>query len=300
MKILVSGSTGLIGSALVSFLETRGHEVTCLVRSRTARDGQIYWNPESGELEPIHLEGSDATVHLAGENIASGRWTDKRMARIRSSRVNGTKLLCGTLAKLSKPPKVLLCASAIGFYGDRGEELLTEESSGGTGFLAEVCRDWEAAVRPATERGIRTVNLRFGVVLSTAGGALTKMLTPFRMGVGGRIGTGRQFMSWLSLDDAIGAVYHALVTHTLSGPINTVAPNPVTNLEFTKSLGRILRRPTIAPMPAFAARLAFGQMADELLLGSTRVEPALLKSINYDFHHPVLDAALRYLTGKAG
>lgn len=299
MRILVSGSTGLVGSALVPLLTSGGHEVVRLVRGAPqpgARD--IHWDPDAGKLDEAALEGIDAVVHLAGESIASGRWTAAKKTRIRDSRVRGTRLLSEALARRQQPPRVLVSASAIGYYGDRGEELLTEDSPVGTGFLAEVCRDWEQATEPAAAKGIRVVNLRFGVILTPAGGALAKMLFPFRMGVGGKIGSGRQYTSWIALDDAIGAVQHALVNEAVRGPVNGVAPRPVTNLEFTKTLGRVLGRPTIFPMPAFAARLAFGEMAQELLLAGARVEPARLGQTGYRFRYPDLEGALRHLLGK--
>ena len=237
-------------------------------------------------------------MHLAGENIAVRRWTPAQKARIRDSRVQGTRLLAQSLARLQQPPTVMVCASAIGFYGDRGEELLTEGSAPGSGFLTDTCRAWEAAAQPASEKDIRVVNLRLGVVLSPGGGALAKMLLPFRLGVGGKIGSGRQYMSWIEIDDVVGVIHYALTTDELRGPVNAVAPNPVTNREFTKTLGRVLSRPTIFPMPAFAARLAFGEMADELLLASTRVKPARLQNSGYYFRHPRLEDALRHLLGK--
>ncbi|MFQ5823748.1 MAG: TIGR01777 family oxidoreductase [bacterium] len=299
MNIVVTGSTGLIGSELVPFLTTGGHPVKRLVRSKPKpeEDG-IHWDSGVDSLDSAKLEGLDAVVHLAGESIAEGRWTDEKKARIRESRVKGTRLISETLAKLKKPPKVLVCASAIGYYGDRGEEILKETSAAGSGFLSEVCRKWEAATEPATQKGIRVGYIRFGVVLSPKGGALAKMLFPFKMGVGGIIGNGQQYMSWISVDDAVGAIYHAITTDTLKGPINAVAPNPVTNREFTQTLGRVLVRPTIFPMPALAARLVFGEMANELLLASTRVEPAKLLSSGYKFRHPELEGALRHLLGK--
>jgi uncharacterized protein (TIGR01777 family) len=256
------------------------------------------WDPESGRIDNHQLEGFAAVIHLAGENIASGRWTKARKERIRDSRVRGSRVLAEALAKLVRPPQHLLCASAIGYYGDRGEELLTENSQPGTGFLAEVCRDWEEAAQPARAKGIRTTHLRFGVVLSAAGGALAKMLTPFRIGVGGRIGSGHQFMSWITIDDVAAAVRHVLENDTFQGPINVVAPSPVTNLQFTKALGRVLSRPTIFPMPALMARLAFGQMANELLLASQRVQPERLQGSGYAFRHTDLEAALRHLLGR--
>jgi len=279
---------------------TGGHEVTRLLRSTSpSKEKSLTWDPAAPAKDLQPWEGFDAVVHLAGESIASGRWTAARKARIRDSRVAGTKNLCETLARLDQPPRVLVCASAIGFYGDRGDEVLCEESSMGKGFLAEVCRDWEQAAEPARDKGIRVVHARFGVILSPRGGALAKMLFPFRMGAGGVIGSGRQMMSWIALDDAVGAIHHALHTESLHGPINAVAPHPVSNHEFTKKLGHVLGRPTIMPMPAFAARAVFGEMADELLLASTHVEPRRLLAAHYDFRHWYLEDALRHLLGKA-
>lgn len=299
MKVLVSGSTGLVGSALVPFLVSGGHEVVRLVRGRPAPGVvAVPWDPQAGTIAAAQLEGFDAVVHLAGENIA-GRWTTAKKARIRSSRVEGTRLLADALAGLKRPSRTLICASAIGYYGNRGDELLREDSPPGAGFLAEVCREWEGAARPAAEKGIRVVHLRIGVVLSPAGGALAQMLTPFKLGLGGRIGSGNQYMSWIAIDDLIGAFHHALITESLRGPVNAVAPRPMTNLEFTKTLGRVLGRPTLFPMPAFAARLAFGEMADELLLASARVEPTKLASSGYRFRAPELEGALRHLLGKS-
>ena len=297
MKTLLTGSSGLIGSALASDLSNRGHDVVRLVRSEPETEA-LAWDPEAGTLESSGLEGLDWAVHLAGENIASKRWSEEQKGRIRDSRVNGTRLLSETLARLTNPPQVLVSASAIGYYGDRGEEILNEESESGSGFLSEVSREWESAAEPATRHGIRVVNLRFGVVLSPSGGALAKMLFPFRMGMGGVIGGGGQYMSWIALDDAVGSICHVLTEPTILGPVNVVSPNPVTNREFTKTLGRVLTRPTLFPMPAFAARLAFGEMADALLLASTRVDPARLRETGYEFRHPKLEPALRHLLEK--
>jgi uncharacterized protein (TIGR01777 family) len=241
------------------------------------------------------LEGIDAAIHLAGENIAARRWVAAQKKRIRDSRVQGTRLISVGLAEMKRPPRVLVSASAIGWYGDRGAELLDETSDAGEGFLAGVTRDWEAATRPASDAGIRVVLLRFGLILSRQGGALTKMLTPFKLGGGGRIGDGQQYWSWVSIDDAVGAVRHALITESLSGPVNVVAPEAVTNQEFTRTLGRVLRRPTLMPIPAFAARLALGEMADELLLASARVQPVRLMESGYEFQHGSLEAALRHV-----
>jgi uncharacterized protein (TIGR01777 family) len=298
MHILVTGSTGLIGSALIPSLTADGHEVTRLLRSQP-KPGEkaISWEPEAGRLDPKGLEGIDAVVHLAGENIAE-RWTAQKKTRIRDSRVKGTRLLSDTLARLEMPPKVLVCASAIGYYGDRGEELLTEASSPGRGFLAEVCQAWEEAAEPARRKGIGVVHLRFGMILSAAGGALAKMLPPFRLGIGGALGSGRQYISWIAIDDVIGAVHHALVSAGMSGPTNTVAPQAVTNQEFTRVLGKVLGRPTVLPMPAFAARLMFGEMADEVLLASARVQPTKLLSTGYVFRYPDLEPALRHVLGN--
>ena len=255
------------------------------------------WEPATGALSPGALDGVDGVVHLAGENIAAGRWTAARKARIRDSRVDGTRRLSEALARLEQPPKTFIVASAIGFYGDRGDERVTEASAPGSGFLPEVCQAWEAAAAPASDAGIRVVHLRIGIVLTPAGGALGQMLLPFKMGVGGVIGSGRQYMSWVALDDVLASVLHALRTEGLSGPVNVVAPNAVTNAEFTNALGRVLRRPTVLPMPAFAARLVFGEMGDALLLASARVEPTRLEESGFVFGYPVLDGALGYLLG---
>lgn len=299
MKILVSGSTGLVGSALVPFLTKDGHQVKRLVRSKTGPGASdIFWDPAKNTIDADSLEGLDAVVHLAGESIAAGRWTAERKAKIRDSRVQGTRLLSESISRLKSPPRAFVCASAIGFYGDRGEEILRENSPWGAGFLAQVCRDWEAASAAAVQKGIRVVHLRLGVVLSPAGGALAKMLPPFKMGLGGVIGSGGQYMSWISLDDIVGVINHALTNTSIAGAVNTVSPNPVTNRDFTNTLGKVLSRPTVFPMPAFAARLAFGEMANELLLASARVEPARLVASGYAFRHPLLEGALRYLLGR--
>ena len=304
MKIIVTGSTGLIGSALVSSLVADNHSVTRLVRGSGAQAPQdqstraAQWNPENGSIDAGELEGHDAAVHLAGESVADGRWTDDKKKRIRDSRVKGTRLLTETLARLAARPGVLVCASAIGFYGNRGAEVLREDSASGSDFLSEVCRAWEAAAEPARQSGMRVVNLRIGVVLSDHGGALAKMLTPFKMGVGGKIGSGDQYMSWIALDDIVGAIKHAITNESLDGPVNGVAPRPVTNAEFTRALGGVLGRPTLFPVPAFAARLAFGEMADALLLSSARVEPAQLQSTDYRFSYPELEGALQHILHK--
>ncbi|MDT5123389.1 MAG: uncharacterized protein QOC96_2871 [Acidobacteriota bacterium] len=300
MKILVTGSTGLVGSALIPALKSSGHQIVRLVRSQPKDASEVYWNPEQGTIKAVELEGLDAVVHLAGENLATGRWTDEKKKRIRESRIKGTRLLSETLAQLNEKPAVLVSASAVGFYGSRGDEILTEQSASGSDFLAEVCREWELATQAAAQAGIRVVNLRFGVIFSGEGGALKKMLLPFRMGVGGKIGSGHQYMSWIALDDAVGAIEHALTNETLRGPVNAVAPQAATNREFTKTLGRVLSRPTIFPVPAFAARLAFGEMADATLLSSQRVEPERLNEAGYAFKYPTLEAALRHVLNKEG
>jgi hypothetical protein len=297
MRVALSGSSGFIGSALVPSLAREGHRVIRLVRALTAGPEQIPWDPETGRLDPAQLEGVDAIVHLAGEPVV-GRWTRAKKARIHDSRVRGTRLLAETMSQLAHPPKVLVCASAIGYYGDRGEERLTEESPAGAGFLAEVCENWEAAAQAARAKGVRVVSLRIGVVLSPRGGALKMMLPAFRLGVGGRLGDGRQYFSWVALDDVVGAIQHALITDGLAGPVNAVAPTPVTNAEFTRTLGRVLRRPVVFPVPTLALRLLFGELADEGLLASARVEPRRLLSSGYRFVAPELEPALRHLLGR--
>ncbi|MFN0007883.1 MAG: TIGR01777 family oxidoreductase [Planctomycetota bacterium] len=293
--VLVTGASGMVGRSLASFLTTGGHRVRRLVRGAPRNGDEFRWDPERGELDPAALEGVHAVVHLAGENIAGRRWSEAQKARIRASRVAGTRLLVDAMRRATRPPRAFVCASAVGIYGDRGDELLAEDSAKGEGFLAEVCEQWEAEARRAD--GVRSVQLRFGVVLSPAGGALAKMLLPFRLGLGGRIGDGRQWMSWIALDDAVGAIHHALFAEGIDGPVNAVAPQAVTNAEYTRTLGRVLRRPTVLPMPAFAARLAFGELANELLLASQRVQPRRLRETGYDFAYPELEGALRHQLG---
>ena len=297
MHIAVTGASGLVGSALVPFLTTRGHRVTRLVR-KSPGTNEVGWDLAEGIRELSRLEGVDAVVHLAGESIAAGRWTEARKAEIRRSRVQGTRRLCESLARLGRPPKALVTASAVGFYGDRGDETLTEGSAPGGDFLARLCQEWEAATEPASRAGIRVVHLRFGMILSPAGGALKKMLLPFKLGVGGRIGSGAQYMSWITIDDAIGAIQHVITAEPLRGPVNAAAPAPVTNAEFTRVLARVLSRPAVAPMPAFVARLAFGELADALLLSSQRVMPARLQASGYGFQFPEIEPALRHLLSR--
>lgn len=297
MKVLVTGGTGLVGSALCPMLTTGGHDVYRLTRSMPREANDIHWNPATGDLPKAQLEGFDAVVHLAGENIAGARWNAKVKDRLRSSRIAGTRFLCETLAQLQRPPKALICASAIGYYGNRGADLLNESAKPGEGFLADLCRDWEAASDPARAKGMRVVHLRIGFVLTPKGGGLAAMLLPFKLGGGGIVGSGRQYWSWVALDDVVGAIHHCLMNDRLSGPVNVTAPSPVTNYEFTKTLGKVLGRPTIVPMPGWAARLALGEMANELLLASARVMPNRLSESGYAFRCPTLEGALRHLLG---
>lgn len=298
MRIAVTGSTGMVGSAVVERLTRSGHEVVRVVRGGSgAGKGSIRWDLAAGTIDAAGLEGIDAAIHLAGENISAGRWNAARKTAIRDSRVKGTSLLCDALAGCSRPPGVLICASATGYYGDRGEELLTEDSPPGSGFLAEVCREWEGACAPAVRKGIRVVHLRTGVVLSAEGGALAKMLPLFRAGLGGVLGNGRQYMSWVALEDLAGIVLHALAREELRGPVNAVAPRPVTNREFTRALAGRLSRPAFLPVPAFALRLALGEMADALLLSGARVVSRRLEETGYRFLHPEIGEALEAVLG---
>jgi uncharacterized protein (TIGR01777 family) len=289
-KILVSGSSGLIGTALLPSLKASGHEVVCLVRHAASGKQQIEWDP-ARPLAPDSISGFGAVIHLAGESVV-GRWTEVKKRRILESRVQGTRHLAEALAATPQRPRVLISASAIGYYGNRGEEMLREDSASGEGFLPEACRAWESAAERAAKAGIRAVQMRFGLVLSASGGALQKMLLPFRMGVGGNMGNGRQWWSWVDINDVVGALLHVIKTDTLQGPVNVVAPSPARNAEFTKTLASVLSRPAIFPMPAFAARIVFGQMGDELLLASQRVEPAKLLASGYVFQRPDLRTAL--------
>lgn len=298
MNILVSGSTGLIGNAICSLLRNKKHRVLRLVRRQPSGADEIRWDPSSGQLNTTDLEGVEAVVHLAGENISDGRWTADKKRRIRESRIKGTHLLAQSLAYLFDPPKVMVSISAVGYYGNRGDEMLDEQSSPGSGFLPEVCHEWESATVPASMRGIRVVIPRVGMVLSAAGGALAKMLPAYRMGLGGRIGNGRQYMSWIAIDDLVRAIYHAITQTKLHGPINAVSPNPVSNRVFSDTLGRVLSRPAVMVLPAFAARLVMGQMADEALLASAKVMPSRLQKSGYEFSYPELEGALRHILNK--
>jgi uncharacterized protein (TIGR01777 family) len=296
MKVLIAGASGLVGSALIPVLEADGAEVTRLVRT-SAGAGEIEWHPNNDQIDANKLEGFDAVINFAGENIAGGRWTDEQKRKIRDSRVNGTHLLSEAISGLKQKPKVFLCASATGIYGDRDDETLDEQSDSGGGFLAGVCREWEKATEPAAAAGVRIVNLRFGPILAREGGMLAKLLTPFKMGMGGKVGSGKQYISWVAIDDAVNAVKLALKDESIRGPLNIVSPHPVTNEEFTKTLGHVLNRPTALSMPAFAARLAFGEMADEMLLTSQRVIPKRLSDAGYEFEYPELEGAFRKYLG---
>jgi uncharacterized protein (TIGR01777 family) len=302
MRVLISGASGLVGSALIEKLSvgscrlsvlTRGPRPNATDNRQLTTDNCIPWDPAAGELNTASVDGFDAVVHLAGENIAQGRWTADKKARILDSRVQGTGLLCRALAETARPPKVLVSASAVGYYGNRGDEELDETSAAGTGFLAEVCRQWEAAAEPAAAAGIRVVCARLGVVLARHGGALARMLPIFRFGLGGRLGSGQQYMSWIALGDAVEAICHVIATHSLSGPVNLVSPNPVSNREFTKVLGRVLHRPTIFPVPAFVLRLALGEMAGAMLLSSARAMPRRLLASGFQFKDARLDDAIK-------
>jgi uncharacterized protein len=297
MKIVVSGSTGLIGSGLVPRLVREGHEVVPLIRRRV-KPGEraLSWDPESGTIDRAGLEtaGIDAVVNLVGENVF-GRWTPAKKQRIRESRVHGTRLVADAIAGLARPPRVLLAASAVGYYGDRGEEVMTEDSTAGDDFLAHVARDWEAATAGAAAAGIRVHNLRFGVVLTPTGGGLGKMLPAFRVGLGGPVGSGNQYFSWITLDDAINGILHVLATPSLAGPVNITSPTPVTNREFAKTLGKVLGRPALVTVPAFALRMAFGTEGAAMLQSGQRAVPVRLLESGFRFCYDTLEPALRHL-----
>jgi uncharacterized protein (TIGR01777 family) len=294
-RVLVSGVSGPIGAALLPYLESQGARIIRLVRGPARGADQISWDPLR-PLSPAAVSGFEAVIHLAGETVA-GRWTAAKKKAILESRAHGTRHLADALAETSSRPRVFICASAIGYYGNRGDEVLTEASPTGEGFLCEVTREWESASRPVADAGISTVNLRLGLVLSPKGGALAKMLTPFRLGLGGKIGSGQQWWSWIHVDDIVGIVHHALQAASLSGPVNLVAPNPVRNAEFTSVLASVLRRPAFFHVPAFLPRLALGEMAEETLLSSARVQPAKLLAAGYAFRFAELRAALEDLVG---
>jgi len=295
MKILISGASGLVGTHLIPTLKAKGHEVYKLVRKTPKNSDEIQWNAKTGifEKELSKIENFDAVVHLAGDNVADGSWTKEKKQRIRESRTVGTKVLVDSLKKLENPPKTFISASAIGFYGNRGDEILTEDSAKGEGFLSEVCGEWEAEAKKAADFGARVVMLRIGVVLSKDGGALAKMLTPFKFGVGGVVGSGKQWMSWIDLEDLISIVHFALEDENLNGAVNVTAPKPVTNQEFTKTLGAAISRPTIFPIPEFAVKLIFGEMGETLLLEGARILPKRLTESGFNFKHQNLEEALK-------
>ncbi|MEI7948076.1 MAG: TIGR01777 family oxidoreductase [bacterium] len=298
MKVLITGSSGLIGSALTECLSANSHEVVRLLRHNVL-EGSPFWDPERGVVNLADVRDIDAVVHLAGDSIAEGRWNERKKARILDSRVRGTQLLAEFFAASQNKPRIIVAASAIGIYGDRGDALLDETSAPGTGFLADVVKQWEGATSAASDAGIRVANVRLGVVLSAAGGALKKMLLPFRMGLGGVIGSGKQYMSWVGLDDVVEMIQHVIVNDSLQGPVNLVSPNAISNREFTRLLGHALHRPALFPMPAFAARIAFGEMADDLLLASTRVVPKKLMASRYTFRHPHLEELLKHILSQS-
>jgi hypothetical protein len=292
MRVLVTGARGLVGSALVPALAAAGHRVTRLVRARPRGSDEYRWDPTAGLLDPAAVADCQAVIHLAGESIAAGRWTRRRKVRMRESRMAGTRLLAGAIARLLPAPRVMLCASAVGYYGDRGDDVLDESSGPGSGFLAELARDWEAAAEPAARAGIRVVHLRLGMVLSRDGGALPRLILPFRFGLGGRLGSGRQWVSWIERGDLVAAFALALEASHLSGPVNAVAPNPLPQADFARVLGRALGRPAWLATPAWALRLALGEMAEELILASQRAVPARLLAAGLEFRRPTLQLAL--------
>ena len=296
MRILITGASGLIGKAVEKSFEKKGHEMLLASRSEPRDERYVQWNPDTGfaDADLARLEGLDAVVHLAGESVSGLRWTEEKKKAIRDSRVLGTRSMIETFDRLERKPRAFISGSAIGFYGSRGDEVMTESSAAGKTFLAETCKEWEAESRRAEDLGIRTVLLRTGIVLSKDGGALATMMTPFKLGVGGVVGSGKQWMSWISLDDVVGIINFALVNDSVRGAVNVVAPNPVRNEEFTKTLGSVIYRPTFLPLPAFAVHMVFGEMGDALLLDSTRVIPKRLLDNGYEFRFPDLRPALEH------
>lgn len=293
MKVLVSGASGLVGRALILALEEDGHAILRLVRYPVRDPGEeMHWNPYAGTIDVDSMPPFDAVIHLSGESIG-GRWNAAKKRAIYDSRIRTTRFLAECMERMEQPPAVWLCASAIGYYGNRGEETLAEDAEPGTTYLASVCEDWEKATKPARDRGVRVVNMRLGVVLAEDGGTLPLMMRPFKMGVGGVIGNGKQYFSWIAIDDLVRAIVFTLHNESLSGPVNFVAPEPVTNRAFTKALGRAIKRPTLFRTPAFALRAVLGQMADELILASTRVVPKKLTDAGFEFEHKEIEEALR-------
>ena len=300
MKILITGSSGLVGSALVTHLRAAGHDVVRLVRRPSGQADAFVWTPDKGAIDLRAFAGVDGVVHLGGENIGKKRWTVEGKRLIMESRVTGTMLISSALAAMTSRPRVMVCASAVGFYGDRGDAVLDESSAGGGGYLASVATQWEKASEPAAAAGVRVASVRLGMVLSAVGGALPRMLFPFRMGLGGPIGSGRQYVSWVAIRDVVEAVQYILQNDSLSGPINLVSPDPVTNRQFVKALGHALHCPACIPLPAFVVKALFGEMGKELLLSSTRAVPRKLLSAGYVFLHPELGGALKRIVGARG
>ncbi len=297
-RVAIAGASGMLGQALGRFLKGQGYEVVRFVRRAAREEGEIAWHPERGELDPAAFEGVDAVVNLAGANVGERRWTKARREEIRASRVDSTRTIVKAMERAGRKPKVFVCASATGFYSERGDEELTENAPGGVGFLAEVCRAWETEALAAERFGVRTACVRFGVVLTPDGGALAKLLPLFRLGLGGKMGSGRQWMSWVALDDAVGAIEHTMRARACRGPVNVVAPEPVTNAEFTAALARVLRRPAVCAVPTWALRAVLGEMADETILASLRAVPEKLPGTGFEFRHPTLRGALERMLGR--
>jgi hypothetical protein len=300
MDVVISGATGLVGSALARALAGAGHRVLRLRRGGVTSGDDIGWDPDAGRIDAPALEGVDAVVHLAGEGIGERKWTEEQKRRIRDTRRRGTSIVSAAIASRERKPQVFVSASAVGYYGGtRGDQVLTEDSAPGDDFLARVCQEWEQETAPAEDAGVRTVCVRSGIVLARDGGTLPRMLLPFRLGLGGRQGTGRQYMSWISIDDEVGAILHVLRTAALSGPVNLTAPNPVTNADFAKTLGRVLRRPAVLPTPLLPLRLRYGrELVQHLLVEGQRVVPDRLLRAGYEFRHPQLEDALRSVLGR--
>ncbi|MGM0557544.1 MAG: TIGR01777 family oxidoreductase [Myxococcota bacterium] len=298
--VAITGASGLLGSHLSSFLQTGGHTVYPVVRNQSAGAGEIYWSVDEQEIDASAFNDVDVVIHLAGENLAGDRWTDEKKRRILDSREKGTRLLTEALAKLDNPPETLLSASAVGYYGDTGDTIVDEDSTAGDTFLAEVCERWEAAAQPARDAGIRVVHPRLGVVFTPEGGALDEMLTPFKLGVGGKLGSGEQYMSWVTPDDVVGAFNFLMMRDDLDGPFNVTSPNPVTNKQFTKALGRVISRPTILPVPSFGIKMLFGEMGQEMLLEGQRAIPTRLQDAGFEFEFVGIEDALRHVMGKYG